>query len=447
MNKKVILILIIFTIFITFFIIKITIKEETDSNIKATVLSADKIKTTIIDYNNQIYVLPSFSDDIKSGDNLLIKYTGLLDSNNIKVVNYEKIEIERDTNGIPITWKDDGIFRDYYIMAYNKLKTLTLEEKIGQLLLVKYPGEKAITDLEKYKFSGFVFYEKDFRNKTKEEVQNMIKNIQEKAKIPLITAVDEEGGTVVRISSNPNLAQEKFKSPKELYELGGIEEIKKDTIIKSKILKELGINLNLAPVVDVSNDINDYIYPRTIGEDTETTSLYAKTVIEASHGTDVSYTLKHFPGYGNNNNTHTGSSTDNRTYEYIMSNDIPPFEAGIKSKAEAVLVSHNIVTNIDSNNPASLSPAIHNLLTTNLRFTGISITDDIDMNALENIENTTLKSVLAGNNLIITKNYEKSFNELKSSIDNKTIDESLIDKLTFKVLAWKYYKGLMLQNK
>ena len=94
---------------------------------------------------------------------------------------------------------------------------------------------------------------------------------------------------------------------------------------KSNLLYNLGINVNLAPVVDVSTNSTDYMYDRALGENTDITSKYAEVVIEASKGLGVSYTLKHFPGYGNNNDTHTGTVVDERSYEDILKNDIPPF--------------------------------------------------------------------------------------------------------------------------
>lgn len=147
-------------------------------------------------------------------------------------------------------------------------------------------------------------------------------NYKKVSNIPLITAVDEEGGKVVRISSNDKIYFEKFKSPRELYLDGGFDKIKEDTILKSNLLNELGINLNLAPVVDVSTNPDDYIYERTIGEDINITSEYAKTVIKASKDTNVSYTLKHFPGYGSNLDTHNGISIDKRSYKELLKNSL-----------------------------------------------------------------------------------------------------------------------------
>lgn len=427
-------------------------ENKLDTNdLEATVLTKNGSEVTLQDDKNIIYTFQTDDVDVDVGANVLLKYTGLLDKNtqiqNNTVVDLQTTVGETDENGIPLEWKDNGIFHHYYILAYQKLKKLSLVEKIGQLLLVRYPDDNAIDLLKKYKFGGFVFFEKDFRNKTEKEVQTMIKGLQNTSSIPLLTAVDEEGGTIVRISSNSNLVASKFKAPRELYLSGGFQAITQDTINKSKILKKLGINLNLAPVVDVSTNTNDYMYSRTLGEDTTLTSTYAKTVIQASFNTGVSYTLKHFPGYGNNADTHIGSVSDNRSYHDIVTNDLPPFKSGIDVGAEAVLVSHNIVTSIDSNYPASLSPSVHNLLRNDLDFTGIIITDDLSMGALSSIHQATVKALLAGNDLIITTDYENSINEIQTALDNGTISESFIDKLAFRVLAWKYYKGLMLDTK
>ncbi len=270
----------------------------------------------------------------------------------------------------------------------------------------------------------------------------MITNLQKNSSIPLLTAVDEEGGKVIRISSNPLLSETKFLSSQELYKQGSFNLIKEDTIKKSKLLSNLGINLNLAPVVDISTNKNDYIYERSLGENANITSIYAKTVIEASHNTNVSYTLKHFPGYSSNLDTHTNSSFDNRTYEDIMNNDILPFKEGIQANAEAIMISHNTVTSIDKDKPASLSKNITNFLKNELNFTGIIITDDLDMGATNKIISSTKKALLAENNLLIVSDYNR-IDEIKELYNNGEISEELINKLVFKILAWKYYKNLI----
>lgn len=386
--------------------------------------------------------------EVEEGNKIVLKYTGVLDLNkkmqDIVIVNYS-VETA-STDSLPDSYNDNGIFSDYYDLAYDKLKDMTLDEKIGQLLLVRYPDTDGEALLGEYGFAGYVFFEKDFRDRTKEEIVSMMNGLQEASEVPLITAVDEEGGKVVRVSSNPALRDSAFLSPSELYAEGGFNRIAEDTKEKSKLLKSLGINVNLAPVVDVSTDSSDYMYERTLKEDTSLVSEYAKTVIQASKGLGVSYTLKHFPGYGNNDDTHTDKVVDTRSLEDIMSNDIPPFEAGIEVGAEAVLVSHNIVSSIDTANPASLSSNVHSLLRKDLGFTGVIITDDLAMDAVSGIEDVAVFAVKAGNNLIITTDYEDSFNDIKTAVNNGEISEEDIDELVFRTLAWKYYKGLMFNN-
>lgn len=452
MNKKMMLLSIFVITLIVISVIAFTFSKDSSLNtheLKATVLSIQGNELTVQDTNHIIYTFEIDGINVKTGSNIIIEYTGLLDKNKEKqsceVVHYTTSPASKEINEIPNSWLDNGIFSSYYKVAYHKLKTMSLDEKISQILLVGYPDNNAKEILEIYQFGGYVFYEKDFKDKTEQQIKDMMKELQEVADIPILTAVDEEGGKVVRVSSNPNLRSEKFKSSRELYLTGGFDEIKKDIVEKSKFLSNLGINLNLAPVVDVSTDPTDYIYERSFGQDTDLTSKFAETVIKTSKNYNLSYTLKHFPGYGNNQDTHTSSSVDSRTYQDILTNDLPPFEAGIEARAEAILVSHNIVTSIDSTNPASLSPSVHNLLRNELNFTGIIITDDLAMGAVSSIDNAIIKAVLAGNDLIITTDYESDINTIKTAISSGTISEDLIDKLAFRVIAWKYYKGLMFE--
>lgn len=457
MNKKIVvgiscfLLLVLLGVGIFCFSSKMRKDKIKTEEITGMVLQYKDKRVTIQDSNHVIYTFSNVKSDFSIGDQVIVEYTGILNKNQNKqscqVMKYNSVSEDTDDYGIPTSWLDDGIFSSFYKMAYDKLKTLTLDEKIGQLLLVRYPDSNQIELLKKYGFSGYLFFEKDFKDKTSASVKGEISNLQKNSSIPLLTAVDEEGGNVVRVSSNPKLVTEKFKSPSELYSLGGFDLIQEDTVSKSQILSNLGLNLNLAPVVDVSTNSNDYMYERTLKENTSLTSTYAKKVIESSKGTGVSYTLKHFPGYGNNSDTHTGSSVDSRSYEEIVANDLPPFKSGIDAGAEAVLVSHNIVDSIDSNNPASLSMDIHNLLRGDLGFTGIVITDDLAMGAVSSIDNVAVKALLAGNDLLITTDYQGSFDSIKKAVEEGQLSEEHINKLAFRVLAWKYYKLLFLHQK
>ena len=361
----------------------------------------------------------------------------------INVMNNKSSRKELTKEEMPKKYMDNGLFKNYYKKAYQKLKKMSQNEKISQILLIRYPEENQTEIIKKYQFGGYLFFAKDFKDKTKDDVVKMIADSNEVSKIPILTAVDEEGGIVVRVSSNQNLRSEAFSSPSELYKSGGFEKIKEDTIEKSNLLKSLNINLNLAPVVDVSTSPSDYMYKRSLQEDAKTTAKFSSIVIETSKESGVSYTLKHFPGYGNNIDTHNGSSIDTRTKEEIENNDILPFKSGIRSKAEAILFSHNIVTSMDKNNPASLSKTLHDYLRNDLNFSGVIITDDLDMGAVKNIENKNVLSLLAGNDLLISTDYEESIKELRNAINNNTLDQETLDEHVLRVLAWKYYKKLL----
>lgn len=421
--------------------------DEERNQITAMVIQDNDGAIMVRDQHSAIYTFDHLGNDVKKGDVVVIEYDGVLNQDvseqDISILNCEVSFHVDEINDNVLEWFDDEIFSQYYHNAYDTLKTLSVDEKIGQLLLARYPEEGAEELLQQYHFGGYLLFEKDFKGKTKEEVQMMIRSLQEISNIPLLIAVDEEGGKVVRVSSNSNLVDSRFLSSQELYQSGGFGAIHDDTIEKSRILSNLGINLNLAPVVDVSTNSSDYMYARSFGQDTEFTSRYSKTVIEASKGGSVSYTLKHFPGYGNNIDTHVSSSFDDRSFADIVQNDLPPFESGIQAGAEAVMVSHNVVANVDDDHPASLSASIHNLLRNRLSFSGVVITDDLDMGAVSSIEKNVIQSILAGNDIIITGDYEKSFLEIKSSIDDGVINESLIDWIALRVLAWKHYKGLL----
>lgn len=419
-------------------------KEETLKQVNGRVLMTNEDYVIVQDDNDVVYKFKLEDFILEIGDDVVISYTGLLDPNkdiqDIEIKDYARSSTNKKTES------KDGIFKDYYTFAEKKLETMSLDEKIGQLFLVRFPDKDAANVAKQNGFGGYVLFARDFQGKTKNEVISMIKEVQAASKIPLLIAVDEEGGSVVRVSSNKNLRDTPFLSPSELYGDGGLERIKEDTVEKSLLLANLGINLNLAPVVDVSTTPSDYMYSRSLGEDTSTTSKFAKTVIKASKGGTVSYTLKHFPGYGNNPDTHTGSVTDSRTYDSILKNDIPPFKAGIEAGAEAVLVGHNTVTNIDSSNPASLSIPIHNILREDLNFTGVIITDDLSMGATKDIDKKVVKALLAGNDLLIVTDYEESIKEVKSAVENNKLSEDVINDRVTRILAWKYAKGLLYEN-
>lgn len=357
--------------------------------------------------------------------------------------------IEKPSNNENLTepeLNDKNIFRDYSYDALEYLEKLTLEEKIGQIFLVRCPLEEDLISFLSLNPGGFILFGRDFSDKTREEIITNIKRYQSASEIPMIIGVDEEGGTVVRASSNPLLSNERFKSPQELYKIGGFEEIQNDTKLKSKFLLDLGINLNLAPVADVSTNETDFINQRSFGKSAKETSQYVKIVVNTMKETGISGTLKHFPGYGNNVDTHTGSAYDKRPYENFILNDFLPFIAGIESHVESILISHNVVESIDANLPASLSKITHDILRNELNFTGVIMTDDLSMGAIQELETSQAPEVVAvqaGNDMLIVTDYLTSYNSLLTAVKNGEISEERIDESVLKILEWKYYMGIM----
>ena len=337
-----------------------------------------------------------------------------------------------------------GIFSDYYDLALNKLNSLSVEEKVGQIIFSRMPSSDVDRAVKDYHVGGFVLFGVDFKNKTKGQVINEIKSYQDSASIPLLLGVDEEGGSVVRISSNSNLYSHRFDSPMNIYNKDGMDGIINDTEEKSKLLKELGLNVNLAPVADVSTHKNDFIYDRTLGRGAEEVSEYIKNVVKIYNENNIGSCLKHFPGYGNNVDTHTGISIDRRDYSEFESNDFLPFKAGIEEGVPSILVSHNIVNCMDKDKPASISIKVHKILRDDLGFTGVIITDDLAMDGVKNYsDNVYVEAVKAGNDLLITSYYEKTYNDIMDALNNNEIDIETINNSVLRVIAFKYSLGLL----
>lgn len=326
------------------------------------------------------------------------------------------------------------------------LSSMTLEEKVGQMFLVRYPQSEPVQKIAQYNFGGYILFSKDFKDKSKEEVLENIKGYQNASKIPMIIAVDEEGGTVNRISKYPQFRDVPFSSPQSLYSAGGFELIINDTVEKARLLKSLGINLNMAPVCDVSEDEEDYIHKRTFGRDGKETSLYVKMVVETMKREELGCILKHFPGYGNNEDTHTGIAHDMRDYETFKSSDFLPFKAGIEAGAGAILVSHNIVACMDDEKPASLSQNVNRILREELQFDGVIMTDDLVMKGIRDFageSDAAVMAVLSGNDMLCCTDFEIQIPAVISAVNNGEIPIEQINASVLRILLWKIDMGII----
>ena len=326
------------------------------------------------------------------------------------------------------------------------MQTMTVEEKAAQMILVGCTDEAAGADACQKGAGGLCLFAQPFANKTAEQVREMTAGFQAAADIPLLLSVDEEGGTVNRVSLNPQLRNSIFFSPRYLFELGGMDLIGSDTAEKAEFLLDLGLNVNLAPVCDVPLTENDFIYPRCFSTDANETADYITDVVSILKEYHLGTTLKHFPGYGGSADTHLNMAYDDREYDNFVERDFLPFAAGIKAGADSVMVSHNIVACMDADYPASLSPEVHRILREELGFRGVIISDDLSMNAITqftNGQNPAVAAVLAGNDMLCYREFEPSVEAITAAVQTGDIDEAQLDASVLRILAWKQSLGLI----
>ena len=330
--------------------------------------------------------------------------------------------------------------------AQELLDGMTLEEKVGQMFIARCPETDAAQLAADYHLGGYILFGRDFKDKTAEQVTTDIQSCQDAAEIPLLIAVDEEGGTVNRVSSNPNLRSSPFRSPQSLYSEGGLELVRSDAQEKCRLLESLGININFAPVCDVSQDPADFIYDRTLGRDAQETSQYVAAVVETMAEEGMGSVLKHFPGYGNNTDTHTGVAYDDRPYDTFLTSDFLPCQAGIAAGADMVLVSHNIVSAMDEASPASLSPEVHRVLREDLGFTGVIVTDDLVMDGVRDFagdDEAAVLAVQAGNDLLCCTDFQTQVPAVLAAVESGEITEEQIDAAVLRVLTMKLRLGIL----
>lgn len=330
------------------------------------------------------------------------------------------------------------------------LSSMTTEEKAGQVFFPRCPASGGAELAAEYHLGGYLLFKSNLNDRTPQQVQEEISALQETAAIPLLIGTDEEGGTVARVSACSQLREKRFSSPQRLYKQGGLEAVLADCQEKDALLTTLGINVNFAPVADLSTDPSDFIYDRTLGLGTEETCEYISAVVTQMEGDGVGSVLKHFPGYGPNKDTHTGSAVDERPLETFREEDFLPFRAGIEASGgtAAVLVSHNIVTSMDPDRPASLSPAVYQLLREELGFDGPALTDDLAMKAVtkyakEQEQSPAVLALAAGCDMVVTADFQGQLPLVLAALEDGTLPRERLDEAVSRVLGWKYDLGLL----
>lgn len=326
------------------------------------------------------------------------------------------------------------------------LSGLTTEEKVGQLFLARCRKETAAEDIAQYHLGGLVLFDRDTEDETPESLRQTLERYQKAATIPLLIAVDEEGGSVVRISDKPAFRDAPFSSPRSLYEGGGMEALRTAEVEKDALLSDLGINVNLAPVCDITTDPAAFLYDRSLGQSPELTCQWVQIAVEEGQTYGIGCVLKHFPGYGNNADTHVGIAIENRSLEELEAQDLLPFAAGMEAGCGAVMMSHIQVTALDAEYPASLSPAVHRYIRETMGYNGVLVTDDLVMDAISvpyGIGEAAVLAVLAENDLLISSDFPEQYAAVLEAIREGRISEEQLDNAVRRILLWKQSLGLL----
>jgi len=265
------------------------------------------------------------------------------------------------------------------------LSTLTLEEKVGQLLIVGFigDGKKAIVQdyIDKYKVSGFILFKRNYKDFDSQ--YELVRSLKERNSavnpLPLFIAVDEEGGTVSRLPEGGTL----FPDASLVSKAGDPTLTRKTGEVIGRELKASGINLNFAPLLDIlSSRNNQLLAKRSYGSSAEKVSLHGASFIDGLQSTGVIASPKHFPGHGGTNaDSHVKLPVVNIDKNMLQERELIPFKAAVKQGIDAVMVGHIAFPKLDpSGIPATMSSYfLTGILRREMGYNGISISDDIEM--------------------------------------------------------------------
>lgn len=324
------------------------------------------------------------------------------------------------------------------------VESMSQTEKLGQMVMIGIQGTKVDDDslymLHQFHMGGVILFDRNM--KSPEQVKQLTSDLQAQSneKVPLFIGIDEEGGDVVRMA-------EKLTPPpsqKEIGATGDIEQAKTWAIKTAKSLKEMGINVNFAPVADVgSNDKRSY------STDTNIVIDFVRAATKGYQQENIIYTLKHFPGIGKGKvDSHIDSSSIDVTKEILMAEDIIPFKAIIDENEPNdyfILVSHLKYPALDEEYPASLSSKIMtDLLRNELGYKGIIITDDMEMGAVANhndFRSIGVKAIKAGADIVLVcheyEHQQEVYLGLLDAVNSGEISQERIDESVKRIIKVK----------
>lgn len=328
----------------------------------------------------------------------------------------------------------------------DKVESMSLEEKIGQLFIVGFEGEEIndeIVDLVKnQKVGGLIYFSRNIVHSNQIiNLNNEIKAIEKD--IPLFISVDEEGGVVsrvpeefVKLPSSGYIGQ--FNDENLSYNVGKII---------AKELNSLGFNMDFAPVLDIdSNPNNTVIGERAFGNNSEIVSRLGIKTMEGIKDGKIIPVVKHFPGHGDTDvDSHYGLPIVKKTLEELENLEFIPFKNAIDNGADVVMISSIILESIDNEYPATMSKKVTtDILRDSLGFDGVIATDDMTMGAIVdnyNLADAVIMSINAGSDLVLVcHGYDDIINSIvavKDAVNSKIISEEKIDESVYRILKLK----------
>jgi beta-N-acetylhexosaminidase len=341
--------------------------------------------------------------------------------------------------------------------------TTSLRRKLGQLLIVGFRGSQSADceliarDISEYHIGGVVLFDQEMAQPTVNrrniespaQVKRLIDHLQAQAAVPLLVSIDQEGGRVNRLKADYGFPES--LSHEELGRLNNLEETYHHAELTAKTLASVGINLNLAPVVDLDANPDNPIIKgkrRSFSSDPETVSQQAGAFIKAHRAQGVLTCAKHFPGHGSApGDTHLGMTDSTKTWSEA---ELIPFrqliEAGL---CDMIMSAHIFNANLDPDHPATLSrTVITDLLRGTLGFQGAICSDDLEMKAISShygLESSVPAAVEAGVDLLCFGNnlsYDpdiapKAIAILQHAVDSGRITEARVEDSYQRVMALK----------
>lgn len=329
----------------------------------------------------------------------------------------------------------------------NLVAKMTLQEKIGQLMVVGFqsnqPDEHIKTMINDYKVGGVILFDRNMVNPEQvASLNNQLQNLAMKneKQVPLTISIDQEGGQIVRMREQVST----IPSQQSLGQKNNSKIVYDTAYHTGTELSAMGFNVNFAPVLDLSDTDS-----RSFGTDPEKVNTLGSQVVTGLMDSGMVATLKHFPGNGRSNvDPHIETSSVEANKLDLETKDIYPFKKMIENVDNNrfyIMVTHIKYPTYDKVNPASISPIIiQDLLRKKLGFKGIVVTDDLEMGAVNKYftyEDLGYNAIKAGADMLLVchtfENQQRVFNGIIKAVESKKLSEERIDESVKRILTNK----------